>query len=356
MPEMIHLEEQKTRIHGNAIMIYEYFWKYTDTGGIRLLRVYGQTSEVYVPEQLEGHPVTEIGAYCFAGRTQMLKYEKRTRYDKSSGEICSSEDFSAGMTDEGLRELAGQAVERVIFPDCVKKIESYAFYQCTKLAQISLGGGVQEVGGDAFMNCHKLHHMTVRSGCQTSIGIRQILAQITSDMEVTFEGENGIKARLFFPEYYESYDEIAPAHLFGRNIEGEGFRARQCVRDGAVDFRLYDTIFPKACAEEREKTLCRIAMNRLLYPVELGETERILYEGYIGTHAGAVCASAVCAQDEETVWFLCEQGLLTAVDIDVCIRLATEQEWAKGAASFLRAKERFFPPKPVEERYSFDDF
>ncbi len=354
---MIHLKEQKTRIYGNAIMIYEYFWKHTDTGGIRLLRVHGQTSEVYVPEKLDGHPVTEIGAYCFAGRTQMAQYEKRTIYSRSSGESYSSEDFSAEIVGaENLRELAGQVVERVFLPDCVRKIESYAFYQCTKLAQISLGNSVQEVGGDAFMNCHTLHHMTVRDGCQAAAGIRQILSQISSDMEVTFEGTDGIKAKLLFPEYYESYDEIAPAHLFGRNIEGEGFRARQCVRDGAVDFKLYDSIFPKACAEEREKTLCRLAMNRLCYPVELGGSERSLYEAYVRAHAGAVCEAAVRAEDEEIIWFLCEQGILTVVDMDTCIRLATEQEWAMGAASFLRAKEQFFAPKSAGERYSFEDF
>lgn len=336
---------------------YEYNWECTAAGNARLLRVYGQTAEAYVPEQIEGHPVTEIGAYCFAGRTQTRNYEKKTRYEKSSGEICSSEDFSAETTVlEGLRELAGRAIERVILPDCVQKIESYAFYQCTELAQISIGSDVREVGGDAFMNCHKLHEMIVRGGCKVAPGIRQILTQISSDMEVTFERDSRVEARLLFPEYYESYDEIAPAHLFGRNIEGEGFRARQCVRDGAVDFRLYDTIFPKACVEEREQTLCRLAMNRLCYPVGLGETERKLYENYVKAHAGVVCEAAVQNFDEETIWFLCEQGLLTGMDMDTCIRLATELEWAKGAASFLRAKEQFFAPKPVEERYSFDDF
>ena len=84
-------------------------------------------------------------------------------------------------------------------------------------------------------------------------------------------------ARLLFPEYYESYDEIAPAHVFGRNIEGEGFRARQCVRAGEIDFALYDSIFQKACAEERETTLNRLALNRLCYPVGLtGEKDRCM--------------------------------------------------------------------------------
>lgn len=71
-------------------------------------------------------------------------------------------------------------------------------------------------------------------------------------MEVTFQGKTGQTA-VFYPEYYENYDEIAPAHIFGRSIEGEGFRARQCFKEGVPDLSQYDTIFPKACAEEKGK-------------------------------------------------------------------------------------------------------
>ena len=54
-----------------------------------------------------------------------------------------------------------------------------------------------------------------------------------------------------YPEYTESYDEIAPAHIFGRNITGEGFRARQQFQDGIVQFAGYDAIYPKVIAENR---------------------------------------------------------------------------------------------------------
>lgn len=354
------------------MQIYEYFWEPMEGGGARLLRVCGQSGAVCVPGQLEGHPVREIGAYCFADRAKRLEFQKRTVCTISSGEQGSPEDFSVGlyagdghargaeselpMERAELRELSGDAVERVLLPDCVEKIESYAFYRCRNLVDISVGSTLRAVGGDAFMNCHRLHMMTVRGGWKAAGGIRQILTQITSDMEVRFAAADGTQARLLFPEYYESYDEIAPAHLFGRNIEGEGFRARQCVREGALDFALYDTIFPKACAEEREQTLCRLAMNRLQYPVELGEAAEAQYAAYVREHAHAVCRAAVAAEDEAPVWFLCRQGLLAAEELDACIRLATEQTWVRGAAGFLRAKEQFFAQRPADERYVFEDF
>lgn len=324
------------------MLSYKFDWE-QGKDGARLLRVYGITAEVILPKEIEGMPITEIGDCCFAKQACLPRHYEvsETAHTDRSGQ---------------LRELCGNDIQKIVLPDSVRRIGNRAFYNCTVLCRMEIGGGLAEIGGDVFMNCHKLHEMTVRGGCLPGAGIRQILAQISSDMEVTFAGEKGVEARLLFPEYYESYDEIAPAHLFGRNIEGEGFRARQCLRDGAVDFQLYDTIFPKACAEEREETLCRLAMNRLRYPVDLGERTRRRYEDYVRAHADTVCESAVRAREEEDIWFLCEQGLLTAAGIDGCIRLAAKQEWVKGTAEFLRAKEQFFAPRPTAERYSFEDF
>ena len=206
------------------------------------------------------------------------------------------------------------------------------------------------------MKCHKLHRMTLRTGAKEKSGARQILAQISADMEVTFRGKQEVEAVVFFPEYYESYDEIAPAHIFGRNIEGEGFRARQCFLDGCYEFDQYDTIFPKACVEERELTLCRMAMNRLRYPVELNGGAKARYEAYVKAHLEQIADQAVAERRLEEIWFLCDRKLMEPSVMENCIRYATELDWAKGAAELLDKKNGYFPKKSVAQRYSFDDF
>ena len=83
-------------------------------------------------------------------------------------------------------------------------------------------------------------------------------------MEVSFEQEDGEReAVLLYPEYYESYDEIGPAHIFELNLTGEGFRARQCFKDGVILLNAYDEIFPQACVEESAEVLIPMAWNRL---------------------------------------------------------------------------------------------
>lgn len=129
-------------------------------------------------------------------------------------------------------------------PDNMHKVGNYAFYNCTALEMLETGKYLEEIGSDAFMNCKKFHFLTVRCDVGERSGANQILSRISADMEVTFQGKTGQTA-VFYPEYYESYDEIAPAHIFGRSIEGEGFRARQCFKEGVPDLSQYDTIFRK---------------------------------------------------------------------------------------------------------------
>ena len=280
--------------------------------------VYDMPGELVLPEKIEGLPLTEVGPYCFA----------KNKY-----------------------------LERVVLPDSVTKIERMAFYNCTGLKEVELGAGLAELGGDAFMNCHSLHQLKVRCGAKEASGARFVLRQISSDLTVHFMGETEeASAVILFSDYYESYDEVTPAHLFGRNIEGEGFRARQFFKDGVFEYARYDGIFEKACAEEKEKTLCEMSMNRLRYPVDLTDGARKQYEGYVKEHLDVIGGSAVRNRDISVLEFLCKSKLAKQADLDKYARLAAECEWAEGGAFILRLKAQYFATASRASRYAFDDF
>ncbi len=255
-----------------------------------------------------------------------------------------------------LHELSGSYLTKLVLPDSVRKIGNLAFYNCTSLNCLELGGRMWETGSDAFMNCRELHHITLRRGIREKSGIRQILNQISSDMEVAFAGKESTEAVLLFPEYYEGFDEITPAHIFGRKIEGEGFRARQCYKDGDVEPDVYDQIFPKASVEESEKTLCRLAMNRLRYPAGLNAPAETLYEDYIREHAGEICTESIKTRDMSQLLFLSEKGLASCKLIEDGIGQAAAEDWAEGTAYFLRLKGEFFPEETKKDRYAFEEF
>lgn len=327
---------------------YEFYWEPAADGGVRLLRVFGGMPEVVLPAEIEGSTVTEIGPYCFAERPHLPAHyrktgEKRKKMDKMH------------LSSLKLREICGGYPERIVLPDTVKKIGNLAFYNCTSLVTLELGSAMMDVGGDAFMNCRKLHTIILHCGAREKSGIRQMLSQISSDIEVIFQGEQGREAVLLFPEYYEGFDEITPAHIFGRKIEGEGFRARQSFKNGVPDFAQYDQIFQKACVEETVETLCRLAMNRLRYPVDLGKTACLRYEEYIRAHADEVCGKVIKKRKIDQIEFLCEKGLMNRESLSAGARGAAEAGWAEGAAYFLRLKEKYFSQKENSDRYSFKD-
>ena len=260
---------------------YQCYWNKTSEENIRILRMFGESEEAVVPEMIAGRAVVEAGDYCFAV-SEHLPAEYGCTVCIYDTEEKTWQEIPADGADWNTRlvELSGARLKKLTLPDNMRKVGNYAFYNCTALEMLVTGKYLEEIGSDAFMNCKKFHFLTVRCDVGERSGAKQILSRISADMEVTFAGKTG-QTVVFYPEYYESYDEIAPAHIFGRSIEGEGFRARQCFKEGVPDLSLYDTIFPKACAEEKEHTLLHILSLRLRYPVSLTDEAKERYVAHL---------------------------------------------------------------------------
>lgn len=343
-------------------MNYKLYWELTNEGDARLLRAFGETPEPRFPAEIEGRAIMEIGDYCFAAQAHLpaecrCSYvQEETEADGAPETAPDGEMQAEPGADGALAELAGAYITRVTLPEGIKKIGNFAFYNATELAELELGSGIDTLGSDAFMNCRSLSRLLLHADPGQKTGLRLLLAQLSSDLEVALSGENGVWAKLLFPEYYESYDEIAPAHIFGRNIVGEGFRARQSFREDVLDFAQYDKIFPQACVDESEATLGRLALDRVRYAAELSEAPRGLYEEYLKAHSGYLIRRITDDRDLELAEDCCSRKFLTREDVAACAMRAGEADWAEGAAALLHLMQQYFAEKTPDERYSFDDF
>ena len=254
------------------------FWE-PCAGGVRVLRLLGDTPCPAVPGVIGGLPVVEIGPYCFA--------EKPVRP-------------GAQRTGTDTHEITGNFVEEVTLPDTVRVLHSAAFYNCRKLRRVTLGAGVESLGSDLFTNCRQLRVFTLRAAA-------------------------------------DAPTENTPAHIFNHSIEGEGYRMRQCFTPGgAVDYAAFDASFTQACVGESADTLCRLALGRLVQPFGLSDNARADYELYLTAHPADAFKLAIDTRDEAALRLLVGLGLPTADAAVYCSRAG----WSAGAAILLGRPRR----------------
>lgn len=218
------------------------YYEKINEDSIRINKVYSSSPTIEIPELIDGYMVREIADYCFSSKEVNLSNCILNREIPSNYHVCSGVD-----------------VESVRLPSTLKKLGNYAFYNCRMLKEVFLPSSLMSIGGDAFMNCLRLNHIHYDCSIFSATILKQILTQITWDIEVDF-----IDGSIFYPEYNGSYDEVGPAHIFALNIEGEGFRMRQCFKDGKIDFDGYDACFEKLCAEESESCIFHVAILRFM--------------------------------------------------------------------------------------------
>ena len=296
------------------------YYEKINEDSIRINKVYSSSPTIEIPELIDGYIVREIGNYCFSKKEVDL-----------SNSILSHEIRSS------YHECSGSDVESVRLSKTLTKIGDYAFYNCRMLKEVFLPSSLMSIGSDAFMNCLRLNH--IHYGCSIfSVTIlKQILTQITWDIEVDF-----IDGSIFYPEYNGSYDEVGPAHIFALNIEGEGFRMRQCFKDGKIDFDGYDACFEKLCAEESESCIFHVAILRFMMGSER-------YIPYLKTHdltSYLHTYKDICVMVEK----LLEKECLNQSDLDVLISMEKNLETR---TLLMELKNKMVTSSST---YSFEDF
>lgn len=230
-------------------MEYQIYYEEKRDHTLTILKMIGQSPVVYIPSIIDGKIVNEIGAYCFS-RSEIQSTWKHT--DAIENGIVLSLNY----------------IEEIYCPDSILSIQACAFYNCRQLKAIHFHE-IQTLSHDVFMNCTSLHDLYSDS----IHSMKPMLAQIPWNVIVHTPSFS-----IFFPEYYEIYNEIGPAHIFGIEIQGEGYRMRQCFKNNCFLLEEYDACFDKLKKEEKRDVSCFVAFIRLLFPEKIYEKKE--YEDF----------------------------------------------------------------------------
>ncbi|MCQ2340538.1 MAG: leucine-rich repeat protein [Paludibacteraceae bacterium] len=115
-----------------------------------------------------GNSVTTIGNKAFYGCSGL----KKTNYIGTVTDWCkiSFNDSTANPILYSHNFFINDAeVKKLIIPEDVKSIGSYAFYGCSGLASVTIGNSVTSIGYNAFQGCNGLTSVTIGNSV-TSIG------------------------------------------------------------------------------------------------------------------------------------------------------------------------------------------
>ena len=125
------------------------------------------------------HSVTALYLGAFEGTTAI--YELTNVISIYGSDTPSHSFFGNGISGtlhlaEGITKIGNWTMndmgnlEEFIIPDSVTLIEYCAFYNCDNLLSVTIGSGVQEIGGGAFYGCTRLASVYNRSSLSIEFG------------------------------------------------------------------------------------------------------------------------------------------------------------------------------------------
>ncbi len=285
--------------------------------GVRILRCFGYDGQVELPDRIGGLAVTELGPYAFSElvrrQTPGEKYLVEVTGGQTDGACRMTERpddgirLDGGLADEGSAcygkaldpgedlvgaealadgtpALGGDALRRVRLPGGLRKIGAYAFYNCARLERLEIPSSLQDLGAGLFTGCHGVEHLTLWMLPGKSC-LKEVLAEFKQTLRVDcLEADGRLKAKLLFPEYYEESIENTPARILTQEMHGCGHRYRNAFSGTQFQYLVYDKLFPHIQVQEKPELVTELVLGRLLYPVQLMEDRRQIYESYASSH------------------------------------------------------------------------
>ena len=143
---------------------------YDDTVEIVGLVDEDYSGRLYIPEYIDGMPVTEIGSYAFEDLENIIEVyipDTVTYIGRSAFADCA--ELRGVEMGDGVEVIESYAfagcykLEAVAMSESLTHIGSYAFYKCYSLESIIIPGGVYWIGSHAFDGCEKLYEVFFES-------------------------------------------------------------------------------------------------------------------------------------------------------------------------------------------------
>lgn len=192
--EVLASEEAEYTEGTYELLTYKNYGNYIEISGCDIA-----TTEIEIPAEIEGIPVTVIGEAAFASCRSLKSItlpDSITSIENNAFYLCErlkSITIPSGITSisdytfsccyslanvtipDSVTSIGKSAFQNcqkftdITIPDGITSISDYAFGSCTKLTNITIPDSVTEIGSYAFYHCDSLANITIPDSV-TSIG------------------------------------------------------------------------------------------------------------------------------------------------------------------------------------------
>lgn len=151
----------KYAIEGEEVKITGY--RFTESG-----------TDLVVPSEIEGKPVTSIAVMAFRTDSELQSIVIPGEFNSiPEGAFIDCDYLTTVTIAEGVTLIESRAfqncerLQNINIPDSVTSIESYAFDGCIRLPRISIGNGVTFIDYLGFNRCQSLQEIYFRGDAPT---------------------------------------------------------------------------------------------------------------------------------------------------------------------------------------------
>lgn len=143
---------------------------------VEITKYLGNKSDLVVPDELDGKPITHIGESAFSDAEKLVRIDIPDSVTSIGDNAFNGNEelvdvaMPADLTSLGMGAFDGCTnLARIEIPDGVTTIEDNTFNECESLMTVTGAKYVTKVGNSAFNGCTSLTSITLKSGLE-SIG------------------------------------------------------------------------------------------------------------------------------------------------------------------------------------------